>query len=393
MDLFIKNIEDIEFPKNNDTVTLFIDAKTLELKGKSDKNELLHFTKEVEVMVHPNYSDITATPEDVTVGKIFIDQNGAFVVGTKEEASAGSTSNGPKLDDNGQLPLTLLALQAESSVTLSLSGIASRPGIQYRTTGETEWKPYECGTEITFSSINEYVQFRNTEEVLSTDNNKIVYFTMTGKIAGSGNLQSMLNYSESVPNWAFYRMFAGCTSLITSPEMPGKFIGELCYPYMFDSCTNMIYGPSILPIETMGHSCCNFMFVNCTSLIIPPDLPCKTLANYCYSAMFKECTSLERTPLKLPATTLANNCYKSMFDGCTSLEEAMEILPAETLTQTCYSTMFRNCERLVSAPKLPAKTLLKYSYSQMFSGCKSLRFIAADFTNYSAQYAIQRMGL
>ena len=70
---------------------------------------------------------------------------------------------------------------------------------------------------------------------------------------------------------------------------------------------------------TMANNCYNSMFRGCTSLVTTPDLPATTLANDCYSSMFRGCTSLVTAP-DLPATTLANYCYIGMFQGCTSLK-------------------------------------------------------------------------
>ena len=107
---------------------------------------------------------------------------------------------------------------------------------------------------------------------------------MTGNIAASGNVNSLLEEDEETAR---------------TMNLDGK---NYCY-----------YG----------------MFKNCTSLTQAPELPATTLADTCYSSMFTGCTSLIKAPA-LPATTLANSCYYGMFSGCTSLTQAPE-LPATTL--------------------------------------------------------------
>lgn len=60
------------------------------------------------------------------------------------------------------------------------------------------------------------------------------------------------------------------------------------------------------------------LFRDCTSLTSAPELPATTLVDSCYYGLFRDCTSLTTAPV-LPATTLANNCYYKMFQGCSSL--------------------------------------------------------------------------
>ena len=89
-------------------------------------------------------------------------------------------------------------------------------------------------------------------------------FVMTGKIAASGNVNSLLEEDELTAR---------------TMSLEGK---DWCYSSMF-------YG--------------------CTSLTQAPELPATTLASNCYDSMFSKCTSLTQAP-ELPATTLALNCYR-----------------------------------------------------------------------------------
>ena len=81
---------------------------------------------------------------------------------------------------------------------------------------------------------------------------------------------------------------------------------------------NQSTGKYWLPATTLTNGCYNAMFAGCTSLVTSPELPATTLAEYCYQYMFSDCTSLVTAP-ELPATTLVYNCYYNMFSGCTSL--------------------------------------------------------------------------
>ncbi len=116
-------------------------------------------------------------------------------------------------------------------------------------------------------------------------------FVMTGSIAASGNIMSLLNFSDTLADYAFYKLFINCQSLTTTPELPATTLADACYEYMF---------------------------CHCTSLTTTPTLPATTLRNHCYFAMFENCTSLTQA-LELPATTLKTYCYGWMFDGCSNL--------------------------------------------------------------------------
>ena len=114
-------------------------------------------------------------------------------------------------------------------------------------------------------------------------------FEMTGKIAASGNVNSLLMEDEKTArtlslsgrNFCYFGLFEGCSSLTTAPELPATTLAEGCYSNMFNCCI---------------------------SLTTAPELPATTLANNCYDNMFYRCTSLTSAP-ELPATTLATNCY------------------------------------------------------------------------------------
>jgi hypothetical protein len=102
---------------------------------------------------------------------------------------------------------------------------------------------------------------------------------MTGKIAASGNLNTLLKADGSVlyltgRNYCYCRMFSGCTSLTKAPELPATTLASSCYRYMFSGCT---------------------------SLTQAPELPATTLASYCYSYMFDGCTKLNSININFSA--------------------------------------------------------------------------------------------
>ena len=140
---------------------------------------------------------------------------------------------------------------------------------EYCVDGDGNWKSLSAGTSTESINSGHTLSFRGN---LTPNSSKgIGTFTINKKCNLKGNCMSMLfgdnatnNYSLSGKNYAFYKLFYGCSNIVN-----------------VDS---------------------NF-------------LPATTLANYCYSHMFTNCSSLTTAP-KLPATTLSDRCYDTMFYGC-----------------------------------------------------------------------------
>lgn len=193
--------------------------------------------------------------------------------------------------------------------------------------------------------------------------------------------------ATTLDGWNNYgEMFMDCTSLVNGPsEISATILGQWCCIGMFAGCTSLVNAPA-LPATTLNVECYKNMFQSCTSLVNAPVLPATTLADYCYSGMFSACSSLVNAPA-LPITTLAQGCYASMFYGCTSLTTAPE-LPATTLAYGCYTGMFADCTNLVNAPELPATTLADWCYESMFYGCTNLNYIKMLATDISATFCL-----
>lgn len=243
-----------------------------------------------------------------------------------------------------------------TSISLRKTGSPDDISIEYRV-DDGEWASYTVGNVVGLTDGQE-LSFRAGASGNSSfsGSSNYYYFDVTGigTVAASGNVMSLLNQEGglTIPtSYCFFKLFSGCTSLTTAPE---------------------------LPATTLEFGCYYSMFRGCTSLTIAPELPATTLANLCYYGMFYGCTSLTTAP-ELHATTLANSCYFAMFYGCTSLNTAPE-LPATTLEITCYGRMFSGCTSLTTAPELPATTLSSNCYGSMFENCSNLNYIKALFT-------------
>ena len=201
--------------------------------------------------------------------------------------------------------LCFTAEEAGSTVAMAVNGTPTKgQAFEYSTDGVV-WSVFTPGTTtITLTNVGNKVYFRGDNTTVSQSSNIYYKFVMSGKIAASGNIMSLLDKT--------------CQSTTIS--------NAYCYYYMFQ---------------------------NCKSLTTAPALPATTLANNCYSNMFSGCTSLTTAPA-LPATTLATNCYNSMFSGCKSLQvysssgtghtKAWKIPTSGSASSyTSQSYMFYNC--------------------------------------------------
>ena len=201
--------------------------------------------------------------------------------------------------------LCFTAEEANSTVAMAVNGTPTKGQTFEVSVNGLDWYAFTPGnTTITLSNIGDKVYFRGDNITVSESVSTYYNFVMTGKIAASGNIMSLLDKT--------------CESVIIS-----------------------------------NNNCFIYMFKNCKSLTTAPELPATTLADHCYRNIFYYCTSLTSPPA-LPATTLVDRCYDSMFYGCTSLQvysssgaghnKAWRIPTSGTASSyTSQPRMFYNC--------------------------------------------------
>ena len=199
--------------------------------------------------------------------------------------------------------LTFTAEEAGS--TLSLSWASARD-VQTSTDHGTTWSAYARGTTITLANVGDSVSFKGRDFV-ANNSADVNHVKMTGKIAASGSVTSLIDENGgdpnvTLPNDCFAHMFQDCTSLTQAPELPATTLSDICYV---------------------------FMFKNCTSLTQIPKLPATTLDVACYHRMFEGCTGLSLTTTKdadhtlawsVPNTTEELNWNLNMFAGCPNVD-------------------------------------------------------------------------
>ena len=176
--------------------------------------------------------------------------------------------------------LCFTAEEANSTVSMSTDG-TTPPELNLKTSvdGGQTWTPFTVGsTTITLANVGDKVYFAAGEGgngTISSSEGRNV-FVMTGRVAASGDVTSLLDADSSSRTLQNGRCFAG-------------------------------------------------LFASCTHLTAAPKLPSTVLSEFCYGNMFKGCTALTTAP-ELPATTLALGCYVEMFGGCTSSRRLLPTL-------------------------------------------------------------------
>lgn len=203
-----------------------------------------------------------------------------------------------------RLPLCFTANTAGSTVKLNKNWNPTSVTLETSTNWKN-WSAYTFGDTITLSNIGDKVYFRNTSQTdtrFSTGSGDYYKFVMTGSIAWSWDITSLLNknWTNTLSNYCFYLLFDSCSSLTTAPLLPATNLADFCYYLMFYKCSSL---PSL------------------------PTLPATTLKTYCYWSMFNWCTNIKlsttqtwayqkeyRIPITWTWTDSAGNACSYMFN-------------------------------------------------------------------------------
>lgn len=186
--------------------------------------------------------------------------------------NADATARISELFEGGKKPLTFTAVLPNSTVSSTKQGTPVISGIRYSIDNGNTWNMYTVGDTITLTDIGDSVQFMNLNEQLSLSSSDLFNFQLTGRIAASGNVQSMLNFKKECVPKCFFHLLSNNEALVSAPELPATTLAEECYWAMF---------------------------YNDINLTVPPELPATTLAHYCYAFMFE---GSGITSLKVPFT-------------------------------------------------------------------------------------------
>ena len=166
--------------------------------------------------------------------------------------------------------LCFTAQEANSTVAMSVKGTPTKGQAFETSTDGVNWSVFTPGTTtITLSNVGEKVYFRGDNITVGESSSIWYRFVLSGKIAASGNIMSLLDktcQSTTISNdYCFYAMFYNCTSLTAAPALPAIVLATYCYCQMLQNCTSLTTAPA-LPATTLASNCYRQMFYNCTSL-------------------------------------------------------------------------------------------------------------------------------
>lgn len=261
--------------------------------------------------------------------------------------------------------LCFTALEAGSTISMKKVGMPASISLQYSRKGLT-WTDFIVGTTtITLANKGDKVYFRakDKNQAMATGYTNYHSFVMTGKIAASGDIMSLLDNTidpEEVPSCGFLGLFRGCSSLVEAPNLPAMKVKYQGYRDLFYNCTNLTKAPE-LPATELGTVAYYSMFLGCDKLTEAPKLIAKKIESQCYRNMFHDCHSLKIAP-ELPLTNAADYGYGSIFKNCYNLEEIHVNFPQwnSNLTYTWVDGVRNECGTFYGPSTLSTKFGISY---------------------------------
>lgn len=212
---------------------------------------------------------------------------------------------GNKIKYNPELPFWVEALE---DITVFWYDRNYSPSLSYPKGSYSfdlvNWTEFEANKPVSVSSGTR-VYIINTSINTSTYNNGVGQLSASGRCNIGGNLLSLaygedykshVNDIQYPTDYMFFYTFSKQPIVDASELLFPICVGVSCYYNMFSGCSELEYGPAIIPLSSAYTDCCCNMFSECTSLKKAPVLPLLTLGSGTgsyYSAMFRECSSLE----------------------------------------------------------------------------------------------------
>lgn len=287
----------------------------------------------------------------------------------------------------------------EDNSTIGKTGTYTS-SLEFSVNGRT-WNLFDNSTTINLNT-GEKAYFRGTNTRLASSDSVCTTFVMTGSIAGSGNVMSLL-YSKNfdahlslTEGNEFRCLFLNCASLVSPPELPATQItGWSSYENMFKGCTYLINAPD-LPAENFSRSCCKSMFEGCTSLLAAPAIKVTSVGQNAMTSMFEGCTSLSTAgDVAINVTNSSNESFKYMFRNCTSLSTPPSALKSAIPSNgsNLFYGMFYGCSSLKALPDMYFQNIDSAGAREMFEGCTSLDGVVdlSFVTSMSSSYQMYRM--
>lgn len=213
------------------------------------------------------------------------------------------------------------------------------------TTGNAVYVYKDGNRNLPSGTVVRFYRAETTRLANATDSGWYHRIGSSANIKVSGNLASLIGFSETLPTYCFRYMFYSSNIVDASElELPWTTLSEWCFGRMFYNCTKLTE-PPYLPAETAVDSCYRLMFRNCTALKKLARMGCKNLAFASHYAMYQLCTALEKVTLPL-FDTYANQALAFIFNGCSGLKELTVECPEVLSTQHMFYCLAGSCMNL-----------------------------------------------
>jgi len=287
--------------------------------------------------------------------------------------------------------------EEDNSTILLYNGGGNTPNVEY-SFDKVNWTTWDYSA-ITLANRGDKVYMRgDNPSGICHDSNAYSNFNMTGKIAASGNINSLIAKdvtTTNIPSACYLRLFDSCSSLTSVPYLGGAYqkamVNSNSFGQTFRYCTGLTTLPSdllknIKEIKSFG---LNETFDHCSNLtnifIFPNTI---TYYRNTMPGLFQYCTSLET--LDFSYITEFNDKFRIAshpfaYSGVKNID--LSNLNAIIWNDACEN-IFENCKDLVSI-SLPSLTRIaknssgggvgQASASHLCEGCDNLE--SADLRN------------
>lgn len=119
-------------------------------------------------------------------------------------------------------------------------------------------------------SVGDKIKFYRAESTRLTaneaDSGGSTRIRGTAGMKFSGNLASLINFSESIPTYCFRYLFYQANVIdISNLEFPWSSLSAYCFIRLFQGCSALEKGPTLKHVN-LASRCYQWMFINCTNL-------------------------------------------------------------------------------------------------------------------------------
>lgn len=160
------------------------------------------------------------------------------------------------------------AQSTPSTVAFHNNG-TNAPDVKFSYDGE-EWTEWNPDTPVTLADEGDFIFVKgDNASGFSTSSTNFTNFVLTGKIATSGSIMSLIDNSDGsltiIPsNHCFRELFKNNHSLISVPDINVSNMTVACFVRTFADCANLEYAK--IKLNTYNSYCYNSLFIECDKL-------------------------------------------------------------------------------------------------------------------------------